>query len=50
MNSAATFLEVGQSLATEPFLARGTEDGGFPFASARLSWAMKRAQVSSLLL
>ena len=48
MNSAATFLEVGESPAMEPLLARGTEDGGFPLASARLSWAMKRAQVSSL--
>jgi hypothetical protein len=53
MKSAATFFEVGDSPATELFLARGTEDGGFPFASARLiwavSWAVKRAQISSLL-
>ncbi len=48
MNSAATFLEVGDSPATDPFLARGTEEGGLPRASARRSWAVKRAQISSL--
>lgn len=46
MKSAATFLGVGDSPATELFLERGTEEGGFPLASARLSWTVKRAQAS----
>jgi hypothetical protein len=48
MNSATTFFAVGDVPATEPFLARGTEDGGLPVAFARRSSAMKVAQIFSL--
>ena len=37
LSRAATFLEIGESPATDPLLALGTADGGFPLASARLS-------------
>ena len=48
MNKAATFFAVGDSPATEPALPRGTDEIGFLRASARRSWAVNRAQVSSL--